>query len=96
MRPKHIHFEVETKFDAEAEEDFESCDLRFYSVEKVKPEVNKDGEEQESERRRLEDEEDDKKKQQEEVKGAPKGPSKEYESIEFSDVAFFRLGYFGY
>ena len=36
------------------------------------------------------------KKQQEEVKGAPKGPSKEYESIEFSDVAFFRLGYFGY
>ena len=85
---------METKFDAEAEEDFESCDLRFYSVEKVKPEA-KDGEEQESERR-LEDEESDKKKQQEEVKGAPKGPSKEYESIEFSDVAFFRLGYFGY
>jgi hypothetical protein len=31
VRPRHIHFEVRT----ETAEEMESCDLRFYSVEKV-------------------------------------------------------------
>ncbi len=91
IRPKHIHFEVETEFGEE--DDFETCDLRFYSVEKV----DFDSRETSftSSERRLEDEEE-KQKGSEEVTGAPKGPTQGYESIEFSDVAFFRLGYFGY
>lgn len=33
LRPKHIHFECLTK----TAEEMETCDFRFYSVEKVEP-----------------------------------------------------------
>ena len=96
IRPKHIHFEVMT----EGDDDFESCDLRFYSVEPVEDEEaaaarlrNLDGHEGDEEQEAAEESKD---KKQPEVTGAPKGPSKEYQAVEFSDVAFFRLGYFTY
>ena len=103
IRPKHIHFEVMT----EGDDDFESCDLRFYSVEPVEDAEaeaasarlrNLDGHEGDD-MDAPEDEkpaEENKDKKQPEVTGAPKGPSKEYSAVEFSDVAFFRLGYFTY
>lgn len=89
IRPKHIHFEVMTE--GEEDVDFESCDLRLYSVEPVEKKT-----EEESALRQLDEEEDKKDKKEAEITGAPKGPSNKYQSIEFSDVAFFRLGYFGY
>ena len=33
IRPRHIHFTVSTE--GAEDDDFESCDFRFYSVEKV-------------------------------------------------------------
>jgi len=30
------------------------------------------------------------------VTASPKGPNKDYKKVEFSDVAFFRFGYFNY
>jgi len=48
LRPKHIHFECLTK----TAEEMETCDFRFYSVEKVEPE------EPEAEARRLDDHEE--------------------------------------
>ena len=71
IRPKHIHFEVMT----ECEEDvnFESCDLRLYSVEPVEKKT-----EEESALRQLDEEEDKKDKKEAEITGAPKGPSNKY------------------
>ena len=98
MQPRHIHFEVWTK----TSEEMESCDLRFYEVEKVPPPAP-------APTRLLEGtappatepapapatpEED--KKQEEVVTRAPTGPNVNYKKKEFSDVAFFRLGYFDY
>ena len=79
IRPRHIHFVVQT----ETATDMESCDFRFYSVKEKEDEVSG----------RLLNDDDNK---QPEVTRAPAGPNAEYESIEFSDVAFFRLGYFDY
>ena len=114
VRPGHIHFEVQT-----LSESMETCDFRFYSVEKVVTEA---------ERRRLEDgdagepgenegeagqenegqEENNEEVNEEgtvekspekaktEVSASPSGPNASYTKKEFSDVAFFRLGYFDY
>ena len=112
IRPRHIHFSVLS----ETVEGMESCDFRFYSVEKVVAETKAS--------RRLADEAakpEDKKspadadktaadadpadngadesnteKKEEEVTRAPTGPNAEYKAVEFSDVAFFRLGFFDY
>ena len=81
VRPRHIYFEIKTQ--VPENEDMESCDLRFYSVEKV-PEAEDDGD------FGSQTEQDD----SQIVKAAPSGPSEDYRKIEFSDVAFFRLGYF--
>ena len=58
--------------------------MRFYSVKEK---------EEESSGRLLEDEED---KKEQEISRAPAGPNTDYTAVEFSDVAFFRLGYFDY
>jgi hypothetical protein len=79
VRPKHIHFEVWT----DTVDMMETCDFRFYSVEKV---------EVESTGRILVDEES----KTAEVTKSPAGPTIEYKKKQFSDVAFFRLGYFDY
>ena len=77
VRPRHIHFEIQTK----TAEDTETCDFRFYSVEKV---------EAPAAGRLLED------SKQEVVTQSPSGPNDNYKKIQFSDVAFFRLGYFDF
>lgn len=87
----------------------ESCDFRFYSVEKVVADTTK------SSRRLAEDspkaadkpaaegaaadngaDESKTEKKEEEITRAPSGPNAFYKSVEFSDVAFFRLGFFDY
>lgn len=95
----------------------ETCDLRFYSVEKVEAEAERrrlegdagepgqedigkleDGDEEpanDDEASKDEDEEKEDKKTPE-VTASPTGPSSLYKKKEFSDVAFFRLGYFDY
>ena len=80
VRPKHIHFEIWT----DTAEEMETCDFRFYSVKKV---------EEESQGRLLESEPTEKKGV---VTASPKGPTVEYKKVQFSDVAFFRLGYFDF
>ena len=73
----------------------ETCNLRFYSVKNV------DKVSTESTGRRLEDEEEGEKEGEEDTKttkitAAPTGPTDQYERIQFSDVALFRLGYFDF
>jgi len=80
IRPKHIHFAIRT----ETREGMESCDLRFYSV----------AEKQEETSGRLLESEPE--QSQEEITRAPTGPNSDYVAVEYSDVAFFRLGYFDY
>ena len=79
IRPRHIHFVVQTETAA----DMESCDFRFYSVKEKEDEASS---------RMLSDEDN----KAPEITRAPAGPNDKYEAIEFSDVAFFRLGYFDY
>ena len=81
IRPRHIHFEVY----AETKEGMESCDFRFYTVEPVVEEADQS--------RRLDDEES---KKSTTVTAAPAGPNNLFKKKEFSDVAFFRLGYFNF
>ena len=61
VRPRHIHFEIMTK----TAEDTETCDLRFYSVEKVEAPASG---------RLLED-------SKEVITQAPSGPDKNYKKI---------------
>ena len=82
MRPRHIYFEIKTE-----SLEVESCDVRFYSVEKV-PEPE-DGTESFGTDTNPQD-------QSQIVTAAPSGPNDNYRKIEFSDVAFFRLGYFDF
>ena len=84
IRPRHIHFVVRT----ETASEMESCDVRFYSVDKKADE--------ESDRRLLDEDDGAEDKKKQEVTRAPAGPNDEYLAKEFSDVAFFRLGYFDY
>lgn len=65
---------------AASSEETEACDLRFYSVEKVEAE-SEDAKEEE---------------QDSSVQGSPAGPTPQFKKVEFSDVAFFRLGYFDF
>lgn len=102
QRPKHIHFEVRT-----TTADVETCDFRFYSVEKVVEEEEEgrrlsltEGQDQQNHDQSkkattgFSSEAADKKKTV--ITAAPTGPSKEFKKVEFSDVAFFRLGYFDF
>lgn len=104
VRPGHIHFEVMSSFGEG--DDLESCDFRFYSVEMKETEAEEttaaDTIEDESRRLQDGDEADEPEAPEEEKKEAaivtasPAGPSELYVKKEFSDVAFFRLGFFGY
>lgn len=84
---------VEPKAVADAEEVEEAAGLR-----RLQDEGEEDGGEEEG----GEEEENQcpapsfSSKEQPEITAAPKGPTDEYEKIEFSDVALFRLGYFEY
>lgn len=97
-QPKHIHFEIKT----DTPGDMESCDLRFYEVEKVKSKSlrrldNHGGggeEDPEPEDPNADGEEEE--EESSSVTAAPSGPSKEYKKKEFSDIALFRLGFFDY
>lgn len=81
VRPRHIHVEVRTPVRTEEDGDMETCDLRLYSVEPREEEATSDS-------RQLSDEEV--------ITKAPTGPDAEYATVEYSDVAFFRLGYFNF
>ena len=59
----------------------ESCDVRFYSVADAQTQQDQ---------RRLSD------SQEEVITRAPAGPNADYTAVEFSDIAFFRLGFFDY
>lgn len=98
QRPKHIHFEVRT-----TTADVETCDFRFYSVEKV---VEAEDDE-EGRRLSLTEGQDQQNHDQSQkatsfsskptvITASPTGPSKEFKKVEFSDVVFFRLGYFDF
>lgn len=91
-RPRHIHFEVKTL----TPENMETCDFRFYSVKKRENVVP--AEEAQGRLRSLQDEENECPSSGDgnTITAAPTGPNSEYERIQFSDVALFRLGYFDY
>lgn len=87
MRPRHIHFEVKTAT-AEA---METCDLRFYSVQKVVPKAKaveeaagrrlQEGEGEDGEGECPVEEESTTEEKVNKITAAPSGPTPEYKKL---------------